>query len=68
MPRKLTPRPCACGCGDTTRGSGAFLPGHDQKLRTAIERHVGGVLALRRLVEDVTNRTVAVGHESRLIP
>lgn len=57
------PRPCACGCNETTKGSGDFLPGHDQRLRTAIERHVGGVLALRCLVEKVTGRKVAVGSQ-----
>jgi hypothetical protein len=39
---------CECGCGqDSTRD---FLPGHDQKLRTALEARVGGLLALRSLV------------------
>jgi len=60
MPRKVIPRPCACGCGDLTRGSGDFLPGHDQKLRVAIENHVGGILALRGLVESATGRAVTV--------
>jgi len=27
------------------------MPGHDQKLRTALERRVGGLLRLRDLVE-----------------
>ncbi len=40
---------CNCGCQlDSTRD---FLPGHDQKLRTALEIRVGGLLALRSLVE-----------------
>ncbi|SMY06540.1 hypothetical protein [Flavimaricola marinus] len=41
---------CECGCGDDTKG-GDFLPGHDQRLRAEIERRVGGLLKLRRLVE-----------------
>lgn len=41
---------CECGCGALT-ASGAFLPGHDQKLRSALERRVGGVLALKLLVD-----------------
>jgi len=41
---------CECGCGGTAvRGS--FLPGHDQRLRAALEAQVGGILALRSLVE-----------------
>ncbi len=41
---------CACGCGETTKG-GKFLPGHEQKLRKAIEDKVGGLALLGRLVE-----------------
>ena len=41
---------CECGCGKLTTG-GSFLPGHDQKLRTSIEKRVGGILQLRELVE-----------------
>ena len=40
---------CACGCGELT-GGGTFRPGHDQKLRAALERRVGGLLVLRQLV------------------
>ncbi len=41
---------CACGCGRPTKG-GTFLPGHDAKLRAAIEGSVGGLLPLDQLVE-----------------
>jgi hypothetical protein len=41
---------CRCGCGETT-GGGLYLPGHDQKLRAAIEARVGGLDALARLVD-----------------
>jgi len=41
---------CACGCGQPTKG-GTFLPGHDAKLRAAIEESVGGLLPLNQLVE-----------------
>lgn len=41
---------CECGCGGTPV-RGAFLPGHDQKLRTDLEHRVGGLPALRSLVE-----------------
>jgi hypothetical protein len=41
---------CACGCGGQPAG-GNFLPGHDQRLRADLERRVGGLLPLRKLVE-----------------
>jgi hypothetical protein len=41
---------CGCGCGQQTAG-GLFLPGHDQRLRTDVERRAGGLVALARLVE-----------------
>lgn len=41
---------CACGCGGKPV-KGNFLPGHDQRLRTDLERRVGGLIALRMLVE-----------------
>jgi hypothetical protein len=39
---------CECGCGEESARD--FLPGHDQKLRTALETRVGGLLSLRSLV------------------
>jgi hypothetical protein len=41
---------CACGCGEKPV-KGHFLPGHDQRLRADLERRVGGLIALRMLVE-----------------
>lgn len=41
---------CICGCGDNTKG-GKFRPGHDQKLRAAIEDAAGGLEELRVIVE-----------------
>jgi len=41
---------CECGCGEPA-AVGAFRPGHDQRLRTALERRIGGLLSLRSLVE-----------------
>ena len=43
---------CLCGCGATVTANRRFLPGHDQKLRTAIEDAAGGLEALKKLVED----------------
>ena len=40
---------CECGCGDPATSD--FIPGHDQKLRTSLERRGGGVIRLRELVE-----------------
>ncbi len=41
-------RQCSCGCGTETKSH--FAPGHDQKLRAALERACGGLLQLRDLV------------------
>ncbi len=41
---------CECGCGQESARE--FLPGHDQKLRVALEARVGGLLALRSLVSE----------------
>ncbi len=38
-----------CGCG--SESAREFLPGHDQKLRAKLEANVGGILALRALVD-----------------
>jgi hypothetical protein len=43
---------CACGCGQATSG-GEYRPGHDQKLRAQLERRVGGLSGLARLVDTV---------------
>jgi hypothetical protein len=60
MPRKIVPKPCACGCGDMTKG-GKFIPGHDSRTLSAILHHINGDLTdLRRLVEDVTGERVVV--------
>lgn len=63
MPRKKTPKLCACGCGGQTKG-GEFLSGHDAKLYSAIINHVGGTAQLRRVVEAQTGREVIVRLES----
>jgi hypothetical protein len=42
---------CECGCG-AKPAEGQFLPGHDQRLRSQLEQRVGGLLSLRRLVDD----------------
>ena len=42
---------CLCGCGVSVATNRMFAPGHDQKLRIAIENAVGGLEALRKLVE-----------------
>lgn len=43
---------CECGCGTAVRGSD-FVPGHDQKLRIQLEKRVGGLLALRDLIDSL---------------
>jgi hypothetical protein len=48
---------CICGCGEETKG-GKFRPGHDQKLRTAIEDAAGGLEPLRVIVEKHIGRAI----------
>lgn len=43
---------CACGFCDAETKS-VFAPGHDQSVRTHLEQRVGGLLALRALVDAV---------------
>ena len=50
MPRKRTPKSCACGCGTETRG-GDFRPGHDARTLSAIVDQAGGIKRLKMLVE-----------------
>ncbi len=40
---------CECGCGEDANRA-QFLPGHDQRLRTALDAEVGGLLPLRTLI------------------
>ena len=62
MPRKIIPKPCRCNCGGITKG-GEWLPGHDQKLRAAIEGKAGGLVPLKKLVEKVLRCRVKVPME-----
>jgi len=50
---------CQCGCGEQT-AAGQFLPGHDQRLRSQLEQRVGGLLALRALVDQAAKRNFLV--------
>ena len=59
MPRKRIQKSCACRCGQITAG-GHFLPGHDTKTLSAIIEAVGGIIALRKLVEKTLDRDVDV--------
>ena len=61
MARKLQPRYCACGCGGISKDK--WLPGHDQKLRAAIENEVGGLIELRRIIEELLHRSIDMTHE-----
>lgn len=56
-------RDCLCGCGRRT--SGKYCPGHDQKLRAAIEKAVGGLEALHALVERHIGRPISGGSERK---
>ncbi len=50
---------CLCGCGETVTSDSKFLPGHDQKLRVAIENAAGGLEALKELVEGHIGRPIS---------
>ena len=49
---------CLCGCGHAVRINRKYLPGHDQKLRLRIEKSVGGLGALKELVEEHLGRKI----------
>ena len=59
MPRKIRPKRCACGCKAMTRG-GEFLPGHATALYSEILDSVGGMTALRAIVEEYIGRKLKV--------
>jgi len=59
MPRKKKPKECACGCGEMTAG-GDFRPGHDSKTLSAIIERVGGVIELKKKIEELTNQPIIV--------
>jgi ribosomal protein L37AE/L43A len=64
MPRKIIPKDCGCGCGTITKG-GQFVPGHDAKLMSAILQRVGGLVALKELVESVMGEDIALVETGR---
>ena len=47
---------CLCGCGEI--GPGKYRPGHDQSLRTAIEKELGGLERLRAIAEDIVGHPI----------
>lgn len=51
-------RVCFCGCGEVTNG-GKFRPGHDQKLRKAIDGDVGGLESLRSIAEKHLGKSIS---------
>lgn len=55
---------CICGCGEQTKG-GKFRPGHDQKLRAAIEEAAGGLESLRVIVEKHIGRAVTTAKKDQ---
>ena len=62
MARKSHSGYCACGCGSISKEK--WLPGHDQKLRAAIENEVGGLIELRRIIEELLHRSIDMTHEN----
>lgn len=59
MPRKIIPKDCGCGCGGMTKG-GQFIPGHDSILLSSIVQRVGGLLNLKKIVEEHLKEEVQV--------
>ncbi len=62
MAQKLQTSYCACGCGGLCKGQ--WLPGHDQRLRAAIEHEVGGLVELRRIIEERLHRSIDLRNEA----
>ena len=63
--KELLMNSCECGCGqESTR---AFLTGHDQKLRVALEARVGGLLSLRTLVSEAEAYAMGVSPEAQFL-
>jgi len=50
---------CDCGCGAYARGDD-FLPGHDNRIYSAIVSHVGGLRNLREVVEQYTGKPIDI--------
>ena len=51
-----TPKDCACGCGELTKG-GYWLPGHDSSYMRGIHEQV------RQTFPDVQNVTLFIGEQ-----
>ncbi len=58
--KKRRARLCACRCGEMTF-EGEFCEGHDAQLYVAILSEVGGLIELRRLVEEKLGRKINSG-------
>ena len=65
MAQKLHARYCACGCGGLCKDE--WLPGHDQRLRAAIEHEVGGLVELRRIIEERLQRSIELRHAANSV-
>ena len=52
-------KPCLCGCGRPALKK--YLPGHDQKLRIAIETELGGLERLREIAEAIVGHPIIPG-------
>ena len=46
MRERLAPKPCACSCGELTKG-GQFVRGHDATMLGKIVKKYGGVIGLK---------------------
>ena len=57
---------CKCGdCNELTNGD--YAPGHDQKLRSALEQKVGGLLFLKQLLASCEEYAAGKASESDVL-
>lgn len=64
MVKKKEARQCGCGCGGMTKG-GAFLPGHDAKLKSRLKKAAGE--GNQEALAELRERGWAVGDKKHLV-
>jgi len=70
MPRKKTPKACACGCGEMTKG-GQWISGHDSSYMSEVYEKVQvtfpGVENITLFVGEQIKRVCAGQHMDQII-
>lgn len=64
MSKNAISRPCACGCGEYTKG-GEFRPGHDAKLRSKYLKRIeeGEEKAIREFLDEWPRLAYPYGYD-----